>query len=197
MLRGLPLIRAKSVNCMTPSNTICFIIELLSKVTHLITTRINLSHWLTFINLIEIFSTPEYGLSLLRELFNKSKTLFTCIGPHEYGITNQEKLDIGIQNSLHLLRQLIEEIQLARDSHRPCTRLFFTKESKVMCLLNIVLLCGLKCHVTPVQIEELDYLTQITFELYERKGGANEDREYSLRIEFSPGIIIFDYVLND
>ena len=100
-------------------------------------------------------------------------------------------------NSLHLLRQLVEEIRLARDSDRPCTRLFFTKESKVMCLLNIVLLCGLRCRVTPVQIQELDCmfanaddfvdLTQITFELYERKGSANESREYSLRIEFSPG----------
>ena len=82
--------------------------------------------------------------------------MFTCLGPHEYGITNQEKLDVGIQNSLHLLRQLIEEIQIARDSENPCTRLFFTKESKIMCLLNIVLLCGLKVHITPVQVEELD-----------------------------------------
>jgi hypothetical protein len=30
-------------------------------------------------------------------------------------------------------------------------------------------------------------LTQITFELYERKGATKEAREYSLRIEFSPG----------
>ncbi len=30
-------------------------------------------------------------------------------------------------------------------------------------------------------------MTQITFELYERKGASNEAREYSLRIEFSPG----------
>lgn len=77
-------------------------------------------------------------------------------------------------NSLHLLKQLIEEITFARDADKPCSRFFFTKESKIMCLLNIVLLCGLKCHVAPAEIKELDYLTQIVFELYERKGVENE-----------------------
>jgi inositol hexakisphosphate/diphosphoinositol-pentakisphosphate kinase len=77
-------------------------------------------------------------------------------------------------NSLHLLKQLIQEIAFARDADKPCSRFFFTKESKIMCLLNIVLLCGLKCHVTPAEIKELDYLTQIVFELYERKGVENE-----------------------
>jgi inositol hexakisphosphate/diphosphoinositol-pentakisphosphate kinase len=85
------------------------------------------------------------------------------------------------------LRQLVEEIQQAQDSDKPCTRLFFTKESKMMCLLNIVLLCGLKVNVTPAEIEELDYMTQITFELYERKGSSALEHEYSLRIGFSPG----------
>jgi hypothetical protein len=75
---------------------------------------------------------------------------------------------------LHILKQLIEEITFARDADRPCSRFFFTKESKIICLLNIVLLCGLKCHVSPAEIKELDYLTQIVFELYERKGVENE-----------------------
>jgi len=113
--------------------------------------------------------------------------MVTCIRPHEYGISNQEKLEIGIMNSLHLLRQLVEEIQLAQESDVPRTRLFFTKESKMMCLLNIVLLCGLKCNASPANIPELDYLTQITFELYERRGSTSQDHEYSLRIGFSPG----------
>ena len=50
--------------------------------------------------ILSIFSTKESGTDLLRELYNKSEIVFTCLGPHEYGITNHEKLDVGMMNSL-------------------------------------------------------------------------------------------------
>ncbi len=70
-------------------------------------------------------------------------------------------------------------------SPNPSTRLYFTKESKVYCLLNVLLLCGLKTKVTPIDIAELDYMCQLTFELYERTGVTNP--EYSLRLGLSLG----------
>ncbi|KAI8895233.1 histidine phosphatase superfamily-domain-containing protein [Globomyces pollinis-pini] len=128
--------------------------------------------------------------NLIPTLCAKSKALFDVIGPHEYGIDNQEKLDIGFKNTHILLTHILKELLSSRDS-APFSRLYFTKESKVYCLLNVVLICGLKTKFIPTDVSELDYLTQITFELYERSAGSGEnDRsepEYSLRIGFSPG----------
>jgi hypothetical protein len=134
-----------------------------------------------------IFHHPEENLTAL--LCQKSKDLFDIIGPHEYGIEDQEKLDIGIKNVQHLLRHIMDQLSAACESPQPLTRLYFTKESKVYSLLNVVLLSGLKTKVRPTDIAELDYLTQITFELYERSAGSVErsEAEYSLRIGFSPG----------
>ncbi|KAL2913047.1 inositol hexakisphosphate and diphosphoinositol-pentakisphosphate kinase [Polyrhizophydium stewartii] len=136
-----------------------------------------------------IFASPKHGNDLVRRLYAASKVLFDIIGPHEYGIENNEKLDIGFKNAYHLLKHLYDDLEAARDSPTPSTCLYFTKESKIICLLNIVLLCGLKTKVgSPADIPELDYLTQISFELYERTGAdASGSREYSLRVAFSPG----------
>ncbi|KAI8849269.1 histidine phosphatase superfamily-domain-containing protein [Chytridium lagenaria] len=132
-----------------------------------------------------IFASPEFGRDLLKQLYGKAKTLFDFIAPQEYGIQPGEKLEIGMLNSMSLLRQIVEDLKKGRDSEAPCTRLYFTKESKVISLLNIVLLCGLPTKVRNHEIDELDYLTQITFELHERNSA--EGQEYSLRIGFSPG----------
>lgn len=55
-----------------------------------------------------------------------------------------------------LLRQLVEDLLWAKNSMDPYIRLYFTKESKIICLLNIVLLCGLPTKLQPQDIDELD-----------------------------------------
>ncbi|KAG9072690.1 hypothetical protein KI688_000464 [Linnemannia hyalina] len=72
-------------------------------------------------------------------------------------------------------------------------------ESHVHTLLNIVYLSGIPTRLHKREIPELDYLTQITFELHERSGPTtptsptfdsslqSSPPEYSLRIGFSPG----------
>ncbi|KAJ3279977.1 hypothetical protein HK104_001024 [Borealophlyctis nickersoniae] len=138
-----------------------------------------------------IFSSPTHGGDLLKRLFYNAKVLFDFVAPHEYGLEAPEKMEISFEHCVVLLRQLVSDLQAARSSPKPSVRLYFTKESKVISLLNIVLLCGLPTKVPPTEFPELDYLTQITFELYERNGGLGNDdpdaREYSLRIGFSPG----------
>ncbi|KAJ3332598.1 hypothetical protein HDU76_013702 [Blyttiomyces sp. JEL0837] len=135
-----------------------------------------------------IFASPEFGRDLLRQLYGKAKTLFDFVAPQEYGIDNKEKLEIGILSSQGLLKQLVDDLQAAKASPVPCTRLYFTKESKLICLFNIVLLCGLPTKLKSDEVDELDYLTQITFELHERTSIRGQgEREYSLRIGFSPG----------
>jgi hypothetical protein len=122
--------------------------------------------------------------NLTAELCSRSKDLFDVIGPHEYGIEDSEKLEIGLKNDQVLIRNLVSQLQIAAENPKPLTRLYFTKESKVYSLLNVVLLCGLKTNFQPTDIAELDYLTQITFELYESKTNGGR---FSLRVGFSPG----------
>ncbi|KAI8903045.1 histidine phosphatase superfamily-domain-containing protein [Powellomyces hirtus] len=137
---------------------------------------------------LTIFSSTEHNGDLLKQLYHKSKVMFDFIAPKEYGIEDEEKLEIGVLSSVALLRQLVADLQAARSSPKPSARFYFTKESKIISLLNIVLLCGLPTRVD--KVEELDYLTQITFELYERGRGLGMDyseARFSLRIGFSQG----------
>ncbi|KAJ3355953.1 hypothetical protein HDU83_002238 [Entophlyctis luteolus] len=126
---------------------------------------------------------------LMSAVYRRAKTLFDFIGPQEYGIEPHEKLEIGKLCSQTLLKQLVSDLKEAKNSPNPSSRLYFTKESKIICLFNIVLLCGLPTLLGTGDISELDYLTQINFELHERKRGLNDsdECEYSLRIGFSPG----------
>ncbi|KAJ3021711.1 hypothetical protein HKX48_007997 [Thoreauomyces humboldtii] len=138
---------------------------------------------------LTIFGSSDKPDDVLKQLYYKSKIMFDFIAPKEYGIEEKEKLEIGVLSSVTLLRQLVADLQAARSSPKASACFYFTKESKIISLLNIVLLCGLPTRVD--QVEELDYLTQITFELYERGRGLGSDdseaREFSLRIGFSQG----------
>ena len=101
------------------------------------------------------FYNPD-GNDMTALLWKQAKVLFDVIGPHEYGIDNKEKLEIGFKNTQQLLKHLTDQLQAAQESPQPLTRLYFTKESKVYSLLNVVLLCGLKTKVIPTDIAELD-----------------------------------------
>ncbi|CAG8441951.1 6493_t:CDS:2 [Ambispora leptoticha] len=108
----------------------------------------------------KIFQDPTHENTFqVKKLYQSSKILFDFVAPQEYGIENKEKLEIGLLTSLPLLKQVIEDLEVAKASPNPCTRLYFTKD-----------------------------LTQITFELYERnRNVSGDDKEYSLRVAFSPG----------
>ena len=132
----------------------------------------------------------------LRELYKKAKMLADFVGPREYGISDHEKLELGFTTSLSLLKQLVNDFEYARTVGHPYTRFYFTKESHVHTLYNAVRLC---LAPNTFEIHELDYLTQITFEVYERFGFENST-EYTLRISFSPGAHdpgLIDTVMDD
>ncbi|KAI8911483.1 histidine phosphatase superfamily-domain-containing protein [Gorgonomyces haynaldii] len=156
-----------------------------SKISELYDTlKFDLLHNRTFVGLA--FASPDEDL--VKALYKQSKIIFDIIGPHEYGIDNAEKLLIGSRNTQFLLKQLCSDLEYCANAFGACTRLYFTKESKVYCLLNFLLLCGLKTKIVPTDVPELDYLTQITFEVYERSGPfEGKSREYSLRLALSLG----------
>ncbi|CAO3573198.1 unnamed protein product [Mortierella alpina] len=160
-----------------------------------------------FLESIFVDRQSNTGMAPIKDLYTKAKILFDFVSPLEYGINAADRLEIGLLTSLPLLKQIVEDLEACKRSSSPCTRLYFTKESHVHTLLNIVYLSGIPTRLSKGEIPELDYLTQITFELYERSGPGTpmnspvvgsgspspngsqfpQSSEYSLRIGFSPG----------
>ncbi|KAF7729847.1 hypothetical protein EC973_003581 [Apophysomyces ossiformis] len=123
----------------------------------------------------------------LRTLYKYVKLMFDFIAPEEFGISDAEKKNIGMLISLPLLKSILGDLDDMKSADNPKTRLYFTKESHVHALLNLVYHSGVPTKVPRNALPELDFLTQITFELFERNRHGNGGKEYSLRIGFSPG----------
>jgi inositol-hexakisphosphate/diphosphoinositol-pentakisphosphate 1-kinase len=94
--------------------------------------------------------------------------------------------------------QDLEEMQASDDAK---SFFYFTKESHIYTLLNCILEGGIETKISRRTIPELDYLSQICFELYESENMEAVDApdvpdqtafNYSIRITISPGCHIYD-----
>lgn len=135
---------------------------------------------------------PDKKLGRLRELYRYAKVLFDYIGPQEYGISNDEKLEIGLLTSLPLLREIVQDLEELQASEHSASFIYFTKESHVYTLLNCIMEGGIHTKIKRATIPELDYLSQICFELYEAKDDETDETSYSIRISISPGCHTID-----
>jgi len=80
----------------------------------------------------------------------------------------------------------VEDLEAARNSGDCSVNLYFTKESHIHTLLNLVLTSGLP--IASPKIPELDYCSHLTFELYERgTGSSKSDKEFAIRLALSEG----------
>ncbi|GAA6053816.1 hypothetical protein JCM3770_003050 [Rhodotorula araucariae] len=119
----------------------------------------------------------------LRELYKRAKLLFDLIAPQEYGIERSEKEIIGLLTSLPLLEQIVRNLEDTKKVENPSANFYFTKESHIHTLVNLVTLSDLP--IVMPHVPELDYMSYISFEVYERMKG--DHKELSVRVTLSEG----------
>jgi inositol hexakisphosphate/diphosphoinositol-pentakisphosphate kinase len=164
---------------------------------------------------------PHLGLtSTLEKLYTLAKAMADCVVPQEYGTTIEEKRSIGSKMCRALLEKIKYDLIIARTDNqvdmryminmeyghdlpittmgrRIRTRLYFTSESHLHTLLN-VLRFGVEDGMgspfsdegmyTIASTPELCYLTQVVFRLFEdTKRSIDDPRRFRVEVLFSPG----------
>lgn len=172
----------------------------------------------------DMLHNPHFGLTkTLEKLYTLAKLMADCVVPQEYGTTIDEKRSIGNKMCRALLEKIKYDLIIARTDNqvdmryminmdytadlpintmgrRVRTRLYFTSESHLHTLLNVLrfssvdddkrknLLSRRGCEIVGAA-PELCYLTHIVIRLFENttKKDVSDPKRFRIEILFSPG----------
>jgi inositol hexakisphosphate/diphosphoinositol-pentakisphosphate kinase len=126
--------------------------------------------------------------SPLQKAYTAVKTLTEYLKPCLYGVTNDEKLRIGLLITLPLLREIVQDLEEVQASGKAKSFIYFTEQSHMYGLFNSIVQGGLRTKA--IAIPDFDDLSQICFELWESPDtgtGEDESHKYSAQISVSPG----------
>lgn len=92
------------------------------------------------------------------------------------------------------IQKIVQDLEEIQASDHAKSFIYFTNKSHIYTLLNCILEGGIDTKIKRSAIPELDYLSQISFELYESESEMPPDAPpdivkyaYSIRITISPG----------
>jgi len=160
--------------------------------------------------------------STLQKLYQLAKLMADCVVPQEYGTSIENKRSIGSKMCHNLLDKIKNDLIIARTDNqtdmryminmdysadlpintlgrRIRTRLYFTSESHLHTLLNVLRFPDSSpgSSLSPLSQQgkfliadapELCYLTQVTIRLFEdTKKDMNDSTRFRIEIMFSPG----------
>lgn len=171
----------------------------------------------------DMLHNPHLGLtSTLEKLYKLAKVMADCVVPQEYGRSIEEKRSIGNKMCHALLDKIKYDLIIARTDNqvdmryminmdysadlpintmgrRIRTRLYFTSESHLHTLLNVLRFPSKApgAKKSPLSrrgvniissAPELCYLTQVIIRLFENKAkDTNDPKRFRIEILFSPG----------
>ncbi len=128
-------------------------------------------------------STTQRYTPAVQAVYTAVRDLAQTVIPHEHGTTDDAKRDIAKYSTGPLMHKLVRTAENMMFEATPSLRLYFTSESHLHGLLNLVLLSdteGLLLNRT--EITELDYFTHLIFKVYE-----SADSTFRIEVFFSSG----------
>ena len=172
----------------------------------------------------DVLHNPHLGLTeTLHRLYKLAKSVADCVVPQEYGTTIEEKRSVGLKICHGLLEKIKFDLSVARTDNevepmrfmintdysndlpintmgrRIRTRLYFTSESHLHTVLNVLRFANDDKDVEPIlskegceivnNTPELCYLTHIVMRVFEdsRPEMKTNPRRFRVEILFSPG----------
>lgn len=146
----------------------------------------------------DVLHNSEF-LSDCRPLYSAIKRVADYVVPQEYGVIRKNKWSIGVGIARPLLKRMITDLErglLDQPTHR--VSLYFSSESHIHALRNVLLLCGIadnRTVATTLDAIELNYLSHAVFRLYEDVSKSITDPlRFYVSVQFSPGAALDPFI---
>ena len=157
--------------------------------------------WLALALQYDVLHNSEF-ISDVRPLYSAIKRVADCVVPQEYGVLRKDRWSIGVHIARPLFRQIIANCEIglqAEPSHR--VTLYFSSESHIHALRNVLLLCGVAANrtvATTLDAIELNYLSHAVFRLYEDLSQQpTHPLRFYISVQFSPGAALDPFIFNE